>query len=140
MNETSRSAFIYRISPLWSDMDALGHINNAAYFTYFEQTRIAWLEQAGLLHYLNGRSDIGPVVVKTECRYKKAVVYPADLTISMSIGNVGRSSFTTEYEIRNDVGDICTIGSAVTVWIDYKAEKSIPLPDDVRGLLPGLSQ
>ena len=124
---------------MWSDMDALGHINNAAYFTYFEQTRIAWLEQAGLLHYLNGRNDIGPVVVKTECTYKKAVVYPADLTISMSVGNVGRSSFTTKYEIRDSVGDICTIGSAVTVWIDYQAEKSIPLPDDIRGLLPDSS-
>ncbi|MDF1567699.1 MAG: thioesterase family protein [Spirochaetaceae bacterium] len=139
MNNPSQYAFIYRISPLWSDMDALGHINNAAYFTYFEQTRIAWLEQAGLLHYLNGRSDIGPVVVKTECTYKKAVVYPADLTISMSVRDIGRSSFTTEYEIRDGAGDICTIGSAVTVWVDYKAEKSIPLPEDVRGILPDLS-
>ena len=44
-------AFAAEIAPVsvkvpvrWADLDANGHVNNAKYFTYFEQARIAWLE------------------------------------------------------------------------------------------------
>ena len=36
-----------RLQVRWGDMDALGHVNNAEYLRYFEQSRIAWLEALG---------------------------------------------------------------------------------------------
>lgn len=30
-------------SIVWGDMDALGHVNNARYFDYFQEARIEWL-------------------------------------------------------------------------------------------------
>ena len=32
----------------WGDMDALGHVNNARYFDYFQEARIEWLAGLGL--------------------------------------------------------------------------------------------
>ncbi|WP_459075898.1 acyl-CoA thioesterase, partial [Legionella pneumophila] len=29
----------------WGDMDALGHVNNARYFDYFQEARIDWLRE-----------------------------------------------------------------------------------------------
>ena len=31
----------------WGDMDALGHVNNARYLTFFETGRIAYFERLG---------------------------------------------------------------------------------------------
>ena len=113
-------------------MDALGHINNTRYFGYCEQTRIAWLEKLGRISDLSGRADTGPVVINASCTFLKQVVYPCDLEISLFAGEAGRSSFMTWYEIRGADGVLRVTGSAKIVWIDYRAEKSIPLPEDVR--------
>ncbi len=37
------SLYSQTINVRWSDMDAIGHVNNARYFTYMEQVRIEWL-------------------------------------------------------------------------------------------------
>ena len=31
----------------WGDMDALGHVNNAAYFRYMENARVGWMYAIG---------------------------------------------------------------------------------------------
>lgn len=52
----------------WGDMDALGHVNNATYFTYFEQVRVAWLARlAGGTEGLAPGTASGPVIVTTAC-------------------------------------------------------------------------
>lgn len=38
---------VVRIPVLWGDMDALGHVNNARYFAWFESARIALFERVG---------------------------------------------------------------------------------------------
>ncbi len=38
------------ISVRWGDMDAMGHVNNAAYLTYFEQARFDWWKATGHRH------------------------------------------------------------------------------------------
>ena len=44
-----RGDFCYwlSITVRWGDMDAIGHVNNAAYFTYCESARLGYLEQIG---------------------------------------------------------------------------------------------
>jgi acyl-CoA thioesterase FadM len=34
----------------WRDMDAFGHVNNAMYFSCFEQVRVDWLSGLGIGH------------------------------------------------------------------------------------------
>ncbi len=121
----------------WGDMDALGHVNNATYFRYFEQARIAWLESVGESGGLLG-ADTGPLIVNAFCTYHRAIVYPADLSIDVFGGPAGRSSFETFYEVRVkwDTDSPSATGSCKVVWVDYAANRSIPIPDKVRGLLP----
>ena len=120
-------------SPAWGEMDALGHINNSRYFVWCEQSRIDWLDSMGESDYLSGRSATGPVVINAACTYHRQVTYPADLEIRVYAGEAGRSSFVTRYEIVDaDTGTVHCTGAAKIVWIDYAAEKSIPLPEKIR--------
>ena len=120
----------------WGDMDALGHVNNAEYLRYFEQSRIVWLEGLG---YPVAGHGTGPILAKVSVTYLKPIVYPSELEIRLYAGHVGNSSFTLVSEIVNgrDASERFTEGEFVTVWVDYAASKSVPIPDRLRAILTG---
>jgi acyl-CoA thioester hydrolase len=118
----------------WGDMDAMGHVNNASYFRYLETARIDWLHAIGCKPSPAGQ---GPVIVNAFCNFYHQLQYPADLLIKVYASDVGRSSFETWATLhRVDQPDlICAAGGATTVWIDFPAQKSAPIPDWVRAVL-----
>ena len=71
----------------WGDMDALGHVNNARYFDYFQEARVDWLQQINI----SLSAPTGPVIVQTSCTYFKPLIYPATVTIPSNVAdNCGR--------------------------------------------------
>lgn len=123
----------FSIKPYWSDMDALGHINNARYFTYFEEARIKWMESIGLNFSFRENPDSGPVVYSAECRYLKMVQVPTELTITISAGSPGKTSFLFTYEIFEGA-EKCAEGSTKIVWVDYTQGRPIRLPEEINCL------
>ena len=113
-----------RFALRFADMDALGHVNNAAYFTFMEQARLEWLGKHAPDAYKNG---IGPVIANASCTYRIPLVYPKDVEVRMYLGAPGRSSIDSHYEIVAD-GTIYADGAAKIVWVDLTTGKSTPLP------------
>lgn len=116
----------------WSDMDALGHVNNIIYFQYFEIVRLQWYERAGFAPLAS--SSEGMVIVDNHAQYLKPVVYPCTVNVRMGGHSPGRSSFVSTYTLSVDK-EIYTRGSAKVVWVDTVAGKSIPLPESIRALV-----
>lgn len=119
----------------WGDMDAMGHVNNTVYFRYLEQARIEWFTAAGFEPDPNGD---GPVIINARCTFIKQLKYPGDIEVRTFVGIGGRSSFETYHEIRRiDQPEVLSAeGGAKVVWVNFPAEKSMPLPERVRELLP----
>lgn len=133
MSEQRKLLFSLRLAVRWGDLDANGHVNNAKFFTYFEQARIAWLES---LNAQNTDDGQGPVIAQTGCSFLRPIPYPATLEILVYSGAPGRSSFPTFYEILG--GEERTRyaeGQAVMVWVDRNSGKSQPIPDALRTCL-----
>ncbi|MCW5299890.1 acyl-CoA thioesterase [Herbaspirillum lusitanum] len=126
-----------RMDVRWGDMDAFNHVNNTVYFRYMEQTRIEWLETIGVGLAADG---LGPVIVNAHCSFLRQLKYPADIEIRMYAQPPGRSSVETTYEIRRvDQPEIIYAeGGAKIVWVNFKQEKSVPLPESIRQTLTGL--
>ncbi|MCA8922204.1 MAG: acyl-CoA thioesterase [Planctomycetes bacterium] len=129
---------VERVPLRWSDMDSLGHVNNAVYFTYCESARMGLFDRLKLADYAG---DLGPVVVTASCTFKQQLTFPATLAIEVRCSKVGRTSFTLTYDLRRLTADgdpepdpVCT-GESVVVWIDFAHGGSVPLPDAMRGLL-----
>jgi acyl-CoA thioester hydrolase len=125
---------VLEIAVRWSDMDANRHVNNALYFTYFEQARIDWLERVGMQDTAAGE---GPVVVQTSCNFTRPIPYPEMLELRVYGGAPGRTSFRTYYEIvgTRDTGVKYADGEAVMVWVNRNTGKSCALPEALRSLL-----
>jgi acyl-CoA thioester hydrolase len=138
MNDaTRRLLHSIPVTVRWGDMDAVGHVNNARYFTYFEQARIGWLAAHGMADTVSTAIE-GPVIANASCTFLLAIVYPADLLVHMFGGPPGRSSFNTWFEIRDahEPSRLYAEGESRMVWINRHAAQSVPVPDHVRALLP----
>ncbi len=116
----------------WGDMDALGHVNNAAYFTYCESARMSYFAAIELERHAAGERH-GPSLVAAHLNFRRQVHYPAELDVAARVVEVGRSSFRHEYVIFRRGGDeVVADGHGVIVWVDYAAGRSVPLPDSLR--------
>jgi acyl-CoA thioester hydrolase len=126
------------IQPIrWGDMDALGHVNNTVYFRYMEQARIEWLYAlAGEGGYANGS---GPVIANASCTFLEPLVYPGDCEVRMYLGDLGRTSVGSFYEIWKD-GRKFAEGAAKIVWIDLRSGRSTPLPEPIVAPLRAAAQ
>lgn len=135
---TKKLVHSQRISIRWGDMDAMGHVNNTVYFRYMEHARIEWFREIGCTPDPSGK---GPVIINAHCTFIKQLTYPGDIDVLTYAGPPGRSSFETYVEIRRvDQPDVVAAeGGAKVVWVNFPEEKSTPLPDRIRALLP-LSQ
>ena len=112
----------------WADMDMLGHVNNTSYFRYFEQARIEWTY--GLQRPGEPYSGTGPVIVNASCTFLVPLVYPGDIEVRMYLGEPGRTSIGSYYELTME-GRIYAEGAAKIVWIDVASGRSVPLPEIV---------
>ncbi len=118
----------------WGDMDAMGHVNNTVYFRYLEMARVDWMQT------LDGAPDPkgqGPVIVNAFCNFYRQLEYPDVVLLRMYVSDPGRSSFETWATMARVQAPevICAAGGATTVWVDFPAGKSAPLPDRLRRYL-----
>lgn len=118
----------------WGDMDAMGHVNNTLYFRYMEVARIEWL------HSIGGPPDpqgCGPVIVNAFCSFIRQLEFPGEVRLKHYAANPGRSSFDTyvTMERSDDPGTVYAEGGATTVWTDFRAQKSAPMPDWLRAVV-----
>jgi acyl-CoA thioester hydrolase len=112
----------------WADMDMLGHVNNTSYFRYFEQARIEWIY--GLQGPGKAFSGTGPVIVNASCTFLTPLVYPGDIEVLMYLGDPGRTSIGSYYELTMNDRKYAE-GAAKMVWLDLTSGLSVPVPEAV---------
>jgi acyl-CoA thioester hydrolase len=116
----------------WGDMDSMGHVNNAVYFTYCESARMSYFEAVHLGEHREG-GRFGPALAAANLNFRRQVRYPDDIEVVTRVSAIGRSSFTMEYEIRRrEDGERVADGTGVVVWVDYEEGKSLPLPEELK--------
>jgi acyl-CoA thioester hydrolase len=115
----------------WGDMDAMNHVNNTIYFRYLETIRIDWMRSIGCEPDPRGE---GPVIVNAFCNFYKQLEYPGDVRVKMYVSDPARSTFESWGTMsRTDDPDVIyAAGGATTIWVNFPAQKSAPLPDWMR--------
>lgn len=125
--------FRYRLDVRFRDCDAMGHVNHAVFFTYFEQCRFAlWRRMGGP----SGLPGSGTILAHAECDYRAPAFVNDPLEVGLRIGDLGRSSFAFHYQVVNLAsGRRLADGKTVNVTYDYATASTIPIPDLTRQLL-----
>lgn len=117
----------------WGDVDMLGHVNNAKYFTYDESSRIEYFEAFGRDDPRMWK-DYGLILASIGADFLSQVHYPATLTVGTRITRLGRSSMSTLSGLF--VGDrLAAAVRGTLVWFDYVNQKSTPIPEPIRAAI-----
>lgn len=123
------------------DLDAMGHVNNAVYLSYFEQARLAfWLA----LHPGTAPGEavaperIGFVLARAECDYASPVRLGERLLVGCRAGDFGTSSFAFDYRIvaagTAVDAEVRAVASGRTVQVtwDWAAGRKVPLSEELK--------
>lgn len=124
------------------DIDAMGHVNNAVFFAYFETIRIKYLgeimEDSGLLS--TELLDLPLILVEAHCIYKSPALLTEMLRIGTGISRFGTKSFDMIYRIMGEDGRLIAYGKTVQVMYDYISRSAFPIPDELKHYIAELQQ
>ena len=133
-DDPARYRFSTLVSVRFRDIDVLGHVNNAVYFSYLEQARVRYAQEVGI-----GPVELGEfqfILAEEACRFVRPVGHGEDLVVRVRATEVRRSSFVLEYLIEvAETSELAALGRTVQVWYDYQAQRALPVPPEARGRL-----
>lgn len=126
-----------QIPTRWSDLDALGHVNNTRFFTFDESVRLDYFEGIeGATPQQWNESGSGLILARIECDFIAQLHHPAQVDAGFRIARMGRSSMNTIGGMFAGA-KLVAVTRGVVVWFDYRAQKSLPIPDEVRASIRG---
>jgi acyl-CoA thioester hydrolase len=127
----------YPKSTRWSDNDIYGHVNNVAYYSYFDTTLNRYLIEEGGLD-ISDASIVG-YVVSSGCEYHAPISYPEPIEAGLRVERLGSSSVRYGLAIfRPGEDQAVAHGYVVHVFVDRSEDKSVPIPENLRAALEKL--
>lgn len=119
-----------------SDLDVLGHVNNAKYLEYLEWGREDWYEKAGFPIDRFMEMGIATVMVNVNLNYRKEARQKEELIIKTRPVKRGRTSFVLSQEIWKASGEVSADALVTSVIMDMKERRSVPLPPEFAAVFP----
>lgn len=121
----------------WSELDQLGHANNARYFTWFEEARMSYFKNVGIT--VNSEVGSGPILAHTDCNFLAPVTWPSTLILCAKVNHIGQSSLkmmyavylkpsgqsNTETHSRSNHNICVAFGTGVIVLVDYQTGQKV---------------
>ena len=122
-----------KIKVRFSDLDAMRHVNNAAYLTYLEEARIDYFNE--LFNRKKESLDFDAVVGRIEINYLCPIVLGDDVEVFTRVSKLGTKSVDVEHIIAVKKGnELIKSATSLTklVYYDYKTQKTKVMTDDVK--------
>ncbi len=123
-----------QIQVTFRDLDALGHVNNAVYFTYLESARIQYITKF-MEQSLPNRFDllsIPIILVEASCTYKSQALFGEKLTVGVGVSRFGTKSFDLMYKIVGEDGRLVATAKTVQVMYNYDTNSAFPIPQEIK--------
>lgn len=120
----------------FSDIDMLGHVNNAVYLTYIEYARVPYFEK--IFGELIDWKESGLILAKSEILYKKPIYLNDELIIGLRTSHVGDKSFKTEYGFfikKESETVLAATAETVLVCMNYKSGSTFVMPESWRNAI-----
>lgn len=133
------AAYPYRttITTRWMDNDIYGHINNVAYYSFFDTAANQLLIERGGLDIVGG--PVIGLVVESACSYHAPLAYPQALRAGVRIEHLGNRAVTYGIAIFDDTDDRAAAhGRFVHVFVDRVTRVPTPIPATLRAALDAL--
>lgn len=123
-----------------TDLDFLGHVNNAVYMQYLECGREEWYREAGITYNQQAERGISTVVVHAGINYRKEARQGERLSIKTKPLRRGKKSFSFYQEILNEHGEIVIDATVTEVCFDLRNRISVTILGEIAVHFEGLEE
>jgi acyl-CoA thioester hydrolase len=129
--------FFHVDSVRFSDVDSMGHLNNATFLSFFESARIAYMQSIVENHDpITVGDGVGLIFAEAHINYRSPAFFDEEVKTYIRPRDLKRSSFRTEFlMVSGRDGRVLTEGWGALVGYDYGAQKAAPVPERLVGPL-----
>jgi len=125
------------IATRWMDNDHYGHVNNVAYYSFFDTAVNGYLITATGTD-VRQLPAIG-IVAESSCRFFSSVSFPDTVHAGLGLERVGaRSVVYTIALFRNQDDEACALGRFVHVYVDRETRRPVEIPPEIRTVVERL--
>jgi acyl-CoA thioester hydrolase len=123
---------VITIPVAWGEMDAFQHVNNGAYFRYFESARMAYYERMNIKDLIS-RTGIGPILAATSCKFKTPLTYPDTVRVGVKVTRIEADRFMMDHRIVSTQHQkIAAEGNSVIATFNYRENKKAAVPEELK--------
>ena len=111
----------------YRDLDTENHVNNVVVGTYLEEARTAYVHEVMGLDL----ETYNFVLANLEIDFGRPIVLEDDLTVAVSVSDIGETSATMVYDVRSAEETVAS-GETTLVFVDPETERPSPVPAEIR--------
>lgn len=109
----------------WSDLDPNFHLRHSVYYDWGAFCRISFLADNGITPAVMAQQNIGPVLLREECVFKKEVRLGDVMEVNLRLDKCSAdfSRWPMKHEIWKNGSILCAIITAEGAWLDTQHRK-----------------
>lgn len=124
--DPSSYPYTVEIATRFGDLDTIGHVNNVAIASLFEEARFRFDQAHDCKPAVDG---VKPAIVSLTLEFMRETFHPAPLQVSCGIAAIGRSSWQI-HQLAMQQGQAVAISTATMVA--FTDGRSLPIPESWR--------
>lgn len=115
----------------FNDVDRYGHVNNNAYFAYYDLGKDEYLRNVLRTNYRG--TDVVPVIANINADFILPIFYGDEIVMETRVSHIGQKSFTLkQHAINLRTNKVVCQCSTVMVCFNLKKQESALLPEAYR--------
>jgi acyl-CoA thioester hydrolase len=122
--------YIKNVEIRWSDLDPNFHLRHSAYYDFGAYCRICFLYDNGITDKLMRQHQIGPILFREECSFKKEVIFGDGISIVLKLKSMSADfrKFSLLHEIYKNDNELAALLTVDAAWMDTRLRKIVVPP------------
>jgi acyl-CoA thioester hydrolase len=127
------SNYVKHIEVRWSDLDPNFHLRHSVYYDYGAYCRIAFLDAHGLTAAFMAQNNLGPVLFREECVFRKEIRLGDAVSIDLHLlkAKEDQSRWSIQHHIYKNSDTLAAIITVDGAWINTQLRKLAAPPEQV---------
>lgn len=132
--------FVKEVQIRWSDLDPNFHVRHTSYYDFGTSCRIEFLERGGLKMMTMQKDNIGPILFREECVFKKEIMHEDKIFVELWVIKAKKdfSRWSIEHPIKKEDGSLAALLTIDGAFFDKTHRKLINPPSNVADIFSNM--
>ena len=115
----------------WSELDAVGHVNNLEIMKYVQTARLNYMDKVGFMQLMTDENK-GPILASIHCQFRKPLFYPGQVIILSNVEYIKHTSLKIHHRVYNKNNELAAEAQDIIVYYDYSKNHKLVIPKEMR--------